>query len=775
MRAGNLRAVAFLPLFALEIVGLSSCAPSRGSSVSPPPVAALARFASLRVRVGLTQRERIAGLVVSAYADGAPVATKATVVDARVAAGSSCSADTGGGRTCTVALSAPVGLDDVAFQGYDRPPAGGEAVGKVVAAGTLLRQAISATRPNAFGVVFTGTPAAWTISPHVLFSQADGQAHQLPFAVVPADARGNLILARQPAVPTLALSNDPLGFVGLVKPGLGDDPTAYALSYSGTSIADVNVHAESPGLAGATAHLTPLGISPQTLAIVPGQRALVGTSLALSRGPFRAVVRSGACSVTPPEASASQPGAGVSFVLSSSVQGPCDVQVTGPDDEVAVAPSIALNVKVKLGLSIGPPKIQHVVVLMQENRSFDSIFGGTTSNGKPFPGADTVSNPLPGEPTPHDHNGNPVTMSVGSLDECYDPNHNRGDAVSDVDGGQMNGFDRETVQKLACAVGTAPPDYAYRYVSEKEVEPLWKIGEKYAVGDRMFEPFTSSSFGPHLFLVAGQSARTIDDPHSTPWGCDSAPVNTVTVYSEKTGAVLPGIYPCFTVPTLADVLDQRGVPWRYYATSLSDFGYNWSAYDAFDQIRNGPDWANDVVTPPAQLLTDVQNGTLEAMTWVTPTLATSDHPSTVTDTGPSWVASVIDTIGASKFWDTTAIFVTWDDWGGFYDHVPPPVVGPVGLGLRVPLIVVSPYVRPKYVSHTVHTTGSILHFAEEMLDLPSLGVEDARADDLSDMFDFSQRPTKFKKFKYAQSDATIRRAATVPQQPGYTNRDDPGD
>jgi phospholipase C len=107
--------------------------------------------------------------------------------------------------------------------------------------------------------------------------------------------------------------------------------------------------------------------------------------------------------------------------------------------------------------------------------------------------------------------------------------------------------------------------------------------------------------------------------------------------------------------------------------------------------------------------------------------------------------------------------------------VPPPVVGPVGLGLRVPLIVVSPYVRPKYVSHTVHTTGSILHFAEEMLDLPSLGVEDARADDLSDMFDFSQRPTKFKKFKYAQSDATIRRAATVPQQPGYTNRDDPGD
>ncbi len=775
MRAGNRRAATLLSSLVLGLAGLSSCGPSHGSAISPPPVASVARFAPLRVRVRLTQRERIAGLAAAVYADGGPAAAASTFVDAGGAAGSGCSADAGGGRTCTVALSAPVGLDDVVLQGYDRPPAGGKPEGKLLASGSVLRQAVSATRPNAFGVVFSGTPAAWTISPRVILSQADGQAHELPFAVIPADARGNLILARQSVIPALAVSNDPLGFVAVVKPGPGDDPTAFALTYGGGSISDVNVRAASPGLAAATAHVTPLGVSPHTLTIVPAQRALVGTSLALSRGPFKAVVRSGACSVTPSEATATQPGAGVSFVLSGSVQGPCDVQVSGPDDDVAVAPGVALNVKVKLGLSIGPPKIQHVVVLMQENRSFDAIFGGTTSNGKPFPGADTVSNPDPGEPTPHDHNGNPVTMSVGTLDECYDPNHNRGDAVSDINGGQMNGFDRASVEKLACAVGTAPPDYAYRYVDEKLVDPLWKIGEKYAISDRMFEPFTSSSFGPHLFLVAGQSARTIDDPHSTPWGCDSVPENVVTVYSEKTGDPLGGVYPCFTVPTLADVLDERGVPWRYYATSLSDFGYNWSAYDAFDQIRNGPDWANDVVTPPAQLLTDVQNGTLEAMTWVTPTLATSDHPSTVDDSGPSWVASVIDTIGASKFWDTTAIFVTWDDWGGFYDHVPPPVVGPVGLGLRVPLIVVSPYVRPKYVSHTVHTTGSILHFAEEMLDLPSLGVEDARADDLSDMFDFSQKPTKFKPFTYPQSDATIRRAATVPQQPGYTNHDDPGD
>jgi phospholipase C len=762
------------PAVVLGLVLLTGCGPARGLALGPAAAPALTRSAPLRVFVALAAGERIAGLGVAAVASGAAVAQPSTFVDATGAAGSPCVAEAGGGRTCSVSFAAPVGLDDLLVVGYDRAPSDGKPAGTIGASGSVLRQVVSAARSNVLHVVFTGTPAAWTISPQAVLSQADGLAHRVPLAVVPADARGNLILERRPYAATLTLANDPLGLVSVVAPAPGADPTAFDLAYAGGALSDVALRATSHGLRAAGAHFTPLGLSPSALQIVTTQRAQVAVSLARSRGPFAAVAEGG-CVVTPSQAIASEPGAAVAFALSGISAGTCELRVSGPDDELAAAPALGLVVKVKLPLAIGPPKIQHVVVLLQENRSFDDIFGGLGPSGKPFPGADTVSNPLPGEPTPHDHLGNPVKMKIGSLDECFDPNHNHGDAVSDVNGGQMNGFDRAAVEKLNCAPGTAPPDYAYRYVAEKEVDPLWKIGERYAVGDRMFEPISSSSFGPHLFLVAGQSAHTINDPDQTPWGCDSALSNTVAVYSEKTGQIFPGVYPCFDVPTLGDVLDQRGVGWRYYATTRSDFGYNWSAYNAFNQIRNGPDWTADVVTPPAQLLTDVQNGTLAAMTWVTPTLATSDHPSIQTDTGPSWVASVIDTIGQSKFWSTTAIFVTWDDWGGWYDHVPPPVVGPVGLGLRVPLIVVSPYVRPKYVSHDVHTTGSILHFAEEMFDLPSLGVEDARADDLADMFDFGQTPLKFKPFAYPQSDAQIRRAASVPQQPGYASRDDPGD
>jgi phospholipase C len=147
---------------------------------------------------------------------------------------------------------------------------------------------------------------------------------------------------------------------------------------------------------------------------------------------------------------------------------------------------------------------------------------------------------------------------------------------------------------------------------------------------------------------------------------------------------------------------------------------------------------------------------------VTPTYANSDHPGTDSATGPAWIASVVNAIGQSQFWNSTAIFIVWDDWGGWYDHVPPPVLPSnryFALGLRVPVIVVSPYARTAYVSHVTHTTGSILRFTEEVLGLPSLGEEDARSDDFSDAFDFSQAPTPFTPFAQARSKAEIKRAA----------------
>jgi phospholipase C len=134
---------------------------------------------------------------------------------------------------------------------------------------------------------------------------------------------------------------------------------------------------------------------------------------------------------------------------------------------------------------------------------------------------------------------------------------------------------------------------------------------------------------------------------------------------------------------------------------------------------------------------------LAGVTWVTPSIADSDHAGSQSKTGPQWVANVVNAIGESQFWGSTAIFVTWDDWGGWYDHVVPPQLDSMGLGFRVPLIVISPYAKAAYVSHVQHEFGSILHFTEDTFGLGQLSAEDARADALPDCFDFTQVPLKY--------------------------------
>jgi phospholipase C len=134
---------------------------------------------------------------------------------------------------------------------------------------------------------------------------------------------------------------------------------------------------------------------------------------------------------------------------------------------------------------------------------------------------------------------------------------------------------------------------------------------------------------------------------------------------------------------------------------------------------------------------------LSNVTWITPTAQASDHPMITDGSGPDWVASVVNAVGESQFWDNTAIFVVWDDWGGWYDHVTPPNYSSYDLGFRVPMLVISPYANNGYVSHVQHEFGSILKFSEEQLGLPSMGTTDERADDLSDCFNFDQSPTPF--------------------------------
>jgi len=171
-------------------------------------------------------------------------------------------------------------------------------------------------------------------------------------------------------------------------------------------------------------------------------------------------------------------------------------------------------------------------------------------------------------------------------------------------------------------------------------------------------------------------------------------------------------------------------------------GY-WSAPNALAHIRRGKDWAN-VVTPKSAILSDIAAGKLPGVSWVIPDAAASDHAAASDGSGPAWVASVVNAIGKSQYWQSTAIFVTWDDWGGWYDHVAPPMYNSYELGFRVPLIVISPYARPGYVSHRQHEFGSILHFTEEAFGLVPLGYTDVRADDLADCFNFNQPPLLFR-------------------------------
>ncbi len=171
-------------------------------------------------------------------------------------------------------------------------------------------------------------------------------------------------------------------------------------------------------------------------------------------------------------------------------------------------------------------------------------------------------------------------------------------------------------------------------------------------------------------------------------------------------------------------------------------GQLWSSFDAIPGVRFGPDWEN-VVSPSARVLDDIRHGDLGAVTWIIPDWQNSDHPLSRTTNGPSWITSIVNEVGRSRFWRDTAIVVVWDDSGGWYDHVPPPRVDFNGLGVRVPLLVISPYAKRGHVSHRRYEFGSILRLAEGAFGLEPLAASDNRAADLTDCFDFTQGPRSF--------------------------------
>lgn len=375
--------------------------------------------------------------------------------------------------------------------------------------------------------------------------------------------------------------------------------------------------------------------------------------------------------------------------------------------------------------------IQHVVIIFQENRTPDNLFQG-------LPGADIASSGLTSS-------GRTIPLQPIPLADTYDIDHSHTGFLRMYDGGKMDGADT-----LAVTCGNLCPytNPQYGYAPADEVAPYMQMATRYAFGDRMFQTNEGPSYPAHQYILSGTSqpsagSNLLVSENTLQPGCGPTGGSLVRVI-DPSGSENQLVASCFEHPTLPDLLDAKSVSWRYYVPSLVNEGLPgiWIAPNSIGHLRFGTAWGK-VIAPETTILADIANRTLRQVSWVIPSTAASDHPVANNGTGPSWVAAVVNAIGQSAYWKNTAIFVVWDDWGGWYDHVKPPILGPYELGFRVPLIVISPYVKPGYVSHVQHEFGSILKFTEEAFGTGSLGYTDARADDLNDFFNFQQPPLAY--------------------------------
>jgi phospholipase C len=422
-------------------------------------------------------------------------------------------------------------------------------------------------------------------------------------------------------------------------------------------------------------------------------------------------------------------------------------------------------------LSSGSSPISHVVIVIQENRSFDDLFAT-------FPGADgtTVGRSKNGSGYQY------IPLKKSPLKLRCDLRHSYNRYLSDYDGGKMDGFNSEGGSGHCTGLETAP----YQYVNPTQIKPYWKIAQTYVLADHTFQTQGSGSFTAHQDLIAGatlidkaQTKSIVENPDSTPWGCD-APKGTVTSLLQYVSGELvfkyhKGPFPCFTYETMRDLLDAQKVSWKYYSPPVfGDEGGLWNAFDAISAVRYGAEWGVNVTDSNKQFFTDISNNALPAVSWIIPDRKNSDHPGQGSDTGPSWVASIVNAVGQSSYWPSTAIVVVWDDWGGFYDHVPPPFQDDWGgLGFRVPMIVVSAYDKQGqssqggYISHTQYEFGSILKFVEDNFGLGRLGTTDVRANSIADCFAFRQKPRAFRVIP-----AQYSRQYFETQRPSYEPVDD---
>ncbi len=406
-----------------------------------------------------------------------------------------------------------------------------------------------------------------------------------------------------------------------------------------------------------------------------------------------------------------------------------------PGLPVASAPSshlAPLAQHVMRGPSNG--KIKHIVIIVQENRSFNDLFKG-------YQGATTAS-------YGYDTNGDKIKLLPIPLETNWDLEHDSYGDIAACNGTgslpgtncQNNGFNQEWV---GCGSSCPIPHAQYAYVPRSETKPYFAMAKEWVLADQMYASnFDASSFISHQYIISAQAEKAINFPYSS-WGCPGGPndkINEVGSQRQPTGSEVV----CWDPTTLGDELDKASISWAFYGVMYSGYPWIWIAYQAINHIYNGPDWSKDIIAPPSQIINDVANGNLRTVSWVTPTWTNSDHAGSGSNTGPSWVTSVVNAIGESQYWDSTAIFVFWDDYGGWYDPEPQPYADLDGLGMRIPMLVISPYARHGRVSHVQYEHGSILKFVEDTFGLGRLSASDARAKSPArDCFDFKMPPRAF--------------------------------
>ncbi len=406
----------------------------------------------------------------------------------------------------------------------------------------------------------------------------------------------------------------------------------------------------------------------------------------------------------------------------------------------------------------GIHKIKHIIVIFQENRSFDTYFGT-------YPGADGIpmQNGVPTVCVPDPRTNQCVKPFVDHNDVNGGGPHVAASSQADIDGGKMDGFIKEAeLGKRGCTNSTNPictnsttPDVMGYHV-QSDIPNYWSYAQHFVLQDHMYEAVHSWSFPSHLFLVSGWSADCSNA--KDPMSCTSALMPKNTTKKDPTP---------FAWTDITYLLDKQHVSWVNYldqgANPLDGVNFKgdktivpkiWNVLPGFSDVHQDNQVSN--IQTLSNYYSAAKAGTLPAVSWIFPNPSDSEHPPAKVSVGQSYVTGLINSAMQSPDWNSTAIFLTWDDWGGFYDQVVPPSVDALGYGIRVPGIVISPYAKQGYIDHQTLSFDAYLKFIEDdflngqRLNPKNDGRPDSRPvvsenvpqlGDLTQDFNFNQTPT----------------------------------